>query len=136
MKKIAVILLALTLSGCAFKEKGNRIAAAAVVARSVAEYGARTISPKYRPAIEAAIEALDRLIQDGNYDPQAFRVALGNLPSLKSRDGEIWLTAVVTIFEASTAAEWSIETKPAVKAVMLAIREGLQAGLLAGRRSL
>ena len=89
-------------------------------------------NPAHRPYFDTTKLALDRLINDGTWDPVAFRLVLARLTEkvgpLRGETGAIALDAALLLFTTSTGYV-DLEKSPQFRAYVIAIRDGLARGL-------
>jgi hypothetical protein len=114
----------------------QNIQLAATIARTAATAGTiydLRAHPEHRVGLEAGVLALDMLIKDENYDPAALTDALSKLPIqvFQGQDGALIVTGIVSVFDLFTSTQFDVQSRPATKAMLTAIRDGVKAGLAA-----
>jgi hypothetical protein len=136
MKTISIILLlaCLSLVGCSTVPP-NQTAQLAGIAEVAAFTGTAYYladHPEKAPLFEAAKQALDGLINDGNSDPAAFSKALSALPikELKGDKGVIVVGAAVILWDTYASQVTTLDQKQKVMPVVIAVRNGLARALV------
>jgi hypothetical protein len=135
MKTISLILLlaCLSLVGCSTvpSDKTAQLAGLAEVAAFSGTAYYLADHPDKAPIFEAAKQALDGLIADGNSDPIAFQKALANLPvkELKGDKGVIVVGAAIILWDTYAGQITKLDQAKKVLPVIVAVRDGLARAL-------
>ena len=126
----AIVLIA---SGCTIN-KEVLLQTAADVTRVAVFEGTRAKliqNGETRPAFQLAVDQLNKLLDDGTYSAVDLYETMKALPvsQFTGPSGTLYLTTVVSIYTTFTGDGVSIESKPAVKKIAEAIRDGMQLAL-------
>jgi hypothetical protein len=83
-----------------------------------------------KPIFVAADQALTRLIDAQNYDPTKFAQALAGLPinELKGKDGAIYISLGIVIWDEVASQAEGVQKQEQVKAIITAVRDGIRVG--------
>lgn len=128
-----ILALACLLMGCS-TVPSNQTAQLAGIAEVAAFTGTAYYladHPEKAPIFEAAKQALDGLIADGNSDPAAFSKALASLPikELKGDKGAIMVGAAVILWDTYAGQITKLDQAKKVLPVIQAVRNGLARAL-------
>lgn len=128
---IAAFLL---LTSCANLQNVDWEKVAATVAGTSIEIGASldlAENPSHRPLYAAAKGALDKIVNDGKFDPVEFQKALRLLPvaAFHGETGALLTGMIVQVYDAVTGELIIVESDGALGKVMLAVRDGLDRAL-------
>ena len=128
------LIAAALLAGCTTLNQPAVLNTVADVAQLAASTGTAVdlaAHPEHRAAFNVGLAALNKLINDGQYDPAALQAALAKLPLdvLRGPNGALVTSTAVGVFELATGTMFDITTAPAVQLVAVHIRDGVAAGL-------
>jgi len=87
--------------------------------------------PTHAPAYAAAVQALDGLMQSPNYSSAELKAILAKLPIKEFRGdtGALILEGGLMVFDLVTMFGYHIQSQPAILAVMLSVRNGINDAL-------
>lgn len=114
------------------------IEVAATVAQTAASVGVAVdlqSNPAHRVAFQLAEAALTAMIDRQGWNASDFAQILSGLPLLQGPNGVLVATAIASVFDLATGTWLDVESAPAVKRVVSAVRDGIRAGLLSGTGS-
>lgn len=125
-------LIGFTLAGCATAPDGDTNAK---IRREVALWSediaslALIAKPEYRPAIEAAVRALDAAETSEGISLNSITAALGQVDSLQSKDSKLALIGGRLLLRRAFGSNLTLETPELINAAGLGLRDGLKAAL-------
>jgi hypothetical protein len=128
---LAAVLL---LTSCANLQNVDWEKVAATVAGTSVEIGASldlADNPGHRPLYAAAKGALDKIVNDGTFDPVEFQKALRLLPvaAFHGETGALLTGLIVQVYDSATSELIIVESDRALGKVIVAVRDGLQRAL-------
>lgn len=128
---LSALIGLLLLSGCSSLQTQQRLAR--VVSTSV-EYGTMLHlrhNPQDRPQFETALGTLNKIIDDGSFDPLAFAEVIRKLPikELKGSDADIYVQLGLVALDELVTDISGVTSKPQVQILVTRARDALSRAL-------
>jgi hypothetical protein len=128
-------VVAFGLAGCATAPDGtvvppDYVAIASAVAKTAAT-AAVIKYPKFKTAFQLAEVGLTKLINAEDYDRVKLAEILAslNIAEFQGATGTIWISGIISIWEAVTGNVYIVDSTKALGKVITAIRDGFRVGL-------
>ena len=135
---LGLVIVLLPLYGCKTVDGKRTVDSdrVALVLGQAAKLGTRyylNSHPGSAPSFQLALNAVNGLIDQANYDPAAFADALSKLPinELNGPNGSLYVSTAIVVWDQVAQLAEPVTQKELVKKSLFAVRDGIQSALSA-----